>query len=84
MVAALVDGYRGLVDDVADEEGAGEQRERVEQLVHLRARTFNKPSALAKTKTGMGSQSGALAYHRVRDVRVRRPDVTLHEQGPEI
>ena len=35
VVATLVDGDSRLVDNVADEEGTREQREGVEQLVHL-------------------------------------------------
>ena len=78
MVAALANGNEGLVDDVSDEKWTGKQRQGVEQLVHLK-RAHSAPGDLRKVICGRKS-----AHHGVSDVRVRRPDVTLHEQRTEI
>ena len=51
MVTTLVDGNRGLVDDIADEEWTSEQREGVEQLVHLTERVSTQDMATGEALT---------------------------------
>ena len=75
MVTTLVDGNRGLVDDIADEKWASEQREGVEQLVHL---------SPACQRGARATLSGRGAHHRVGDIGMRCPDVTLREQRADV
>lgn len=76
METTVVNGLGRLVHDDGNDDGTIEQRKRIEQFVHLERECL---------VTNVAPQSGEPeTYHGVRAVRIRGPDVPLHEQRPEI